>query len=329
MVSPKVIFYNTPGKYTIFLSSGRFRFELWGASGGRSNTNSSRGAYVSGCLNVYSPRTFFAYVGEKGTKSNSTVTFNGGGGAFTTSSDDLCYACSGGGATDVRLAEGNWNSIESLKSRIIVSGGGGGEVNNMYDTGNNPVSGGCGGFLVGEEGSYSNCKSCVHSDYYLNATGGEQKRGGKGGSGNYVIGSNGAFGEGGTALKPPILEPWPSSGGGGGYFGGGAGGIQSGYLGSGAGGSSFVSGHKDCSAVSSSYSSSNQQFSGYVHYSGLAFHNIFYYNGNETFASPTGDMEWNYIDGAIKITFLKEQYTCKAFDYQYTNLLILNLFILS
>ena len=29
----------------------------------------------------------------------------------------------GGGATDIRLISGNWDSFESLKSRIMVAGG--------------------------------------------------------------------------------------------------------------------------------------------------------------------------------------------------------------
>lgn len=30
----------------------------------------------------------------------------------------------GGGATDIRLVSGEWNDFESLKSRIMVAGGG-------------------------------------------------------------------------------------------------------------------------------------------------------------------------------------------------------------
>jgi hypothetical protein len=326
-MNPKVIFYDTPGKYKVVLNRGLYRFELFGASGGRSLTSSSRGAYVVGHINLYQTQTFFAYVGEKGSLMNTSVTFNGGGGAYNISYNGLSYACSGGGATDVRLTEGEWNDIESLKSRIIVAGGGGGESNHI-NRDSNPVRGGSGGFLVGEEGSYSKCSGCTISAY-TKADGGEQKKGGQGGFGDYSRGNNGTFGEGGTAVKPPIKEPWASAGGGGGYFGGGAAGIQSGFIGSGAGGSSFVSGHKHCSAVSSSYSSSNPEFSGYIHYSGLFFYDIFYKSGNELIESPTGELEWDYIDGAIRITLLSNHFTCKTFDYQRLSIFILTLFIVS
>jgi hypothetical protein len=329
MANHRVIFYDTPGKYRIVLHRGFYRFELWGASGGHSHTPSSRGAYVSAKLFLSETGTFFSYVGEKGTKSNSTVTFNGGGGAFPTAYDSVSYAYSGGGATDVRLVEGNWNNMESLKSRIIVAGGGGGGVNFLhYSSVDNPARGGCGGFLSGENGLNANCNRDAGTGY-VNASGGEQRKGGKAGCGNLACGSNGKFGEGGTAVKPPRYDPWPSSGGGGGYFGGGSGGVHGCHLGSGAGGSSFVSGHKNCSSVSSSYSPSNEQFLGHVHYSGIVFHDIFYKNGNEQFESPTGSMEWDYIDGAIRITVFQDHCTCKTFDYQRINLFILTVLVAS
>ncbi|MGX4438155.1 glycine-rich protein, partial [Clostridioides difficile] len=44
-------------------------------------------------------------------------TFNGGG---------LGVNSGGGGATDIRLVNGDWNNEQGLLSRIIVAGGGGG-----------------------------------------------------------------------------------------------------------------------------------------------------------------------------------------------------------
>jgi hypothetical protein len=308
MTNQSVIFHNTPGKYKIALPRGNFLFELWGASGGRSLVSSSRGAYVSGQLSLCSPQTFYAYVGEKGTLRNASVTFNGGGGGRPPSGSSS-YSCSGGGATDVRLIESEWNNFESLKSRIIVAGGGGGETKYINGGNNNAVRGGHGGFLSGEDGSYSKCNGCGETSY-TNAGGGKQQKGGEGGGGNTVWGNSGEFGVGGTAKLS--RGEWGSSGGGGGYFGGGAGGVHTHKLGTGAGGSSFVSGYSGCSAVSSSYSSTNEVFSGYIHYSGIMFHNIIFKDGNETFASPTGSMNWDYIDGAIKITFLDTHFICEC-----------------
>ena len=53
----------------------------------------------------------FFYVGKVSSKFNGGE--DGGG--------------SGGSATDVRLIDGNWDNFDSLKSRILVAGGGGGQ----------------------------------------------------------------------------------------------------------------------------------------------------------------------------------------------------------
>ena len=54
------------------------------------------------------------------------MVFNGGGG-YSSGYTDF-NNCTGGGATDIRLASGNWNDFNSLKSRIMVAAGGGGNV---------------------------------------------------------------------------------------------------------------------------------------------------------------------------------------------------------
>jgi hypothetical protein len=52
----------------------------------------------------------------------------------------------GGGATDIRLVNGNWDSFNSLKTRIIVAAGGGG--GSIYQKGSCPTYGGHAGGLV-------------------------------------------------------------------------------------------------------------------------------------------------------------------------------------
>ena len=92
-------------------------FELWGASGG--GLHPGFGAYVSGALRIMTKTTLHIYVGQKGSDKVVGRTFNGGG-------YGNAYGSSGGGSTDVRLKNGNWSDFESLKSRIIVAGAGGG-----------------------------------------------------------------------------------------------------------------------------------------------------------------------------------------------------------
>ena len=108
-----------------------YKIECWGASGGNSyedprnngHTNTvygGKGGYCSGIVIFPSYLNIYIYIGQSG-EGVRVKTFNGGGdtgGAYN--------ARSGGGATDIRLSNGNWEDFSSLKSRIIVAAGGGG-----------------------------------------------------------------------------------------------------------------------------------------------------------------------------------------------------------
>lgn len=107
------------GREYIAKVAGWYKIELWGASGGSSG---GLGAYTSGIIYLESNSYIYFYVGQQG---GSADTFNSGS--------------TGGGATDVRLVSGEWNSSESLDSRIMVAAGGG--------------SSGAGGTLVGSGSS--------------------------------------------------------------------------------------------------------------------------------------------------------------------------------
>ena len=91
------------GREYIAPNNGWYKIELWGAGSG-----SGLGSYVSGVMYMKANDYLYIYVGAKGGSSN---TFNSGS--------------KGGGATDVRLVNGEWNSDESLKTRIMVAAGGG------------------------------------------------------------------------------------------------------------------------------------------------------------------------------------------------------------
>ena len=300
----KKFFYDKPGKSELTLQRGTYKFECWGASGGCSQAQCSRGTYVSGYIFLLESTKFYLFVGEKGKVKGTTQTFNGGGSAFynrvETADSRLSYSSSGGGATDIRLVDGSWDTFESLKSRIMVAGGGGGETNYISISANygNAKKGGNAGFIKGESGSYSQCVGCSQNAY-TDAGGGTQTSGGMGGAS--FASNSGSFGKGGISNKAIAHDNYPASGGGGGYFGGGAGYVTSDCLGAGAGGSSFVSGHPSCSAIASDFTESNKKFSGFVHYSGLSFQKIAHKEGIGTFKYPNG---LDASDGAIRITLI-------------------------
>uniref|UniRef100_UPI00203D7231 glycine rich domain-containing protein n=1 Tax=Odoribacter lunatus TaxID=2941335 RepID=UPI00203D7231 len=213
----------------------------------------------------------------------------------------------GGGATDIRLIKGEWNNFNSLKSRIIVAGGGGGsDYYNSYGS-----NGGAAGGLNGYSGNYHRK---IYNYSYTVAEGGSQTSGGKGGIG-ISKGKSGSFGMGGCRTEHSAGGSY-GSGGGSGYYGGGYGHFNNGIVGSGAGGSSFISGHSGCDAISASSTSSNIIHTGQsIHYSGVSFTNTVMidgagykwttakgsYIGMPNF-SGTGTMTGNTGNGQVRIT---------------------------
>ncbi|MDD4027838.1 MAG: glycine-rich protein, partial [Bacilli bacterium] len=139
-VTRKVVVYKPDLKYTgsyqtfTVPCSGIYKVETWGAAGDtRSNGIGGKGAYAKGEIYLEEGTKLYVYVGEGGktvtTAPVRTYTFNGGGYQGTHTS----FSARGGGATDIRLVSGNWNSSIGLKSRIIVAGAGGAGYN--YGTG--------------------------------------------------------------------------------------------------------------------------------------------------------------------------------------------------
>lgn len=251
--------------------TGKYKIELWGAQGGaelRYNTishenwvNGGYGGYTKGVIALEKGETLYIYVGEAGSigtngnNSESTVgqgaraTFNGGGaGGNAGGSESLPYhdysgGNSGGGATDVRLMSGSWDNVTSLRSRIMVAGGGGGYVDYSEATGPSGDLSSAGG-LISEKG----CSVVNENGSFLDKAGSLANQT----SGN-------AFGIGGTGSESGYAEYCSGhSGGGGGYYGGG-GALNTGYycykIGGG-GGSSFISGHTGSVAVKSQTDSS-------------------------------------------------------------------------
>lgn len=124
-----------------------------------------------------------------------------------------------GGASDVRLVSGTWDDTASLASRIMVAGGAGG----TYSDASAPGGGSAGGLT-----SYSTSNSRV------TVASSTQVAGGAAG----LNGNAGGFGYGGSHLQSVYNS------GAGGYYGGGSGP-------SGGGGTSYISGHTGCVAITS------------------------------------------------------------------------------
>lgn len=163
----------------------------------------------------------------------------------------------GGGGTDIRI------NVDSLYSRVIVAGGGGGDQGkNDYHEGS-----GFGGGISGEASVVDSC----------NRPGGVGTQTSAGtnfiyeDSGCYV---NGGFGFGGAA-NINITPNYPISGGGGGWYGGGTGGACAG----GSGGSGYVY----TSSTASNYPSGCKLNSSYY------LTNAETKTGNTSFPSPTSN----------------------------------------
>ena len=229
--------------YTLELTKGIWKFELWGAAGGRSDyydegSSEGYGAYVSGVIRLEKAARLYGFVGGKG--ENGTTDniggyggFNGGGDGAQSENNGNCPSGGGGGSTDIRLF------VDDLYSRIIVAAGGGSPGCSQQGG-----KGGDGGTIAGFDGD-ANIMGLL---------------GGKGGSESNSL----RFGDGEEG-DPGFMA---GGAGGGGYFGG-SGGSSSSTLSDGlvcyhvcdttvtdhsggsggGGGSSYVSGCEKCQTL--------------------------------------------------------------------------------
>ncbi len=220
--------------------TGTYKIECWGASGGYNmildGSPGGCGGYVSGEISLTKDQNLFVYTGQTGNDYgiySSSYMFNGGG--YANKKGSYCGAC-GGGATDVRTTDGDWDDETSLNSRIIIAAGGGG--------GNSGYAGGLSGYS-GYDSGYT----------AYQGKGASQSGGGVGGSSYYgsQAGTAGTLGKGGIGGYNYTTESGGGSGGGGGlYGGGGSGGLGHGVW-DGGGGSSYISGHPGCTAKTQTF----------------------------------------------------------------------------
>ncbi len=313
--------------------SGNYKVELWGAQGGSisgvaynsdgsiRNSNltyvGGKGAYTTGLINLNKNKILYVYVGGSPSQINTTLVSGGNyvggfnGGESITSGQEI-YGAPGGGATDIRLFNGNWNDFSSLKSRIMVAAGGGGA--NFRNDGYGEGNGGEGGNLVGIKGYEALTPGSYFrsdfSDGYNIGNGGTQTAGGVSEQ-HYLNGEiltttahqvwYGSFG----GANNICIHPWGTliqSGSGGGYYSG-----ASAAHGGAGGGSSFISGYNGCNAIDKSSTIDNIIHTGQAnHYSGYIFNKSIMIAGNDTMPTHNNSitMVGNSGNGYARITYL-------------------------
>ena len=300
-VLKQVFLGETTQSTEIELPLGIYRIQCWGAQGSVGGCGiPGNGSYVAGSIRISTLRKIHIYVGGKGVTGSSVAAYNGGG----------VSQGGGGGASDVRLIGGEWNNFDSLKSRIIVAGAGGGSDGmSPYPECDN---GGSGGTINGFASKLDNGK------------GGNQTHGGSGDS-------SGSFGKGGGNGKTGSAGSNDGNGAGGsGYFGGGGSPYSNSYAGG--GGSSFVSGCKGCNAIDPLSSNPDNMIptNQPIHYSGLKFFDIEMIDGNSPMPSPQGGTEIGHQGyGAVIITYLSRLGTharCQNFNFGFSLFLFIYLY---
>ena len=266
-----------------------YKIELWGAQGGEG----ANGGYTSGEISLEKGSKLYFYVGQEGPHSAGVTNIGGWNGGGYSGNDGGSYSYGGGGATDVRITSGSWNDATSLRSRIMVAGGGGGS----FSTTSHTKIPGVGGNLIGGDagGSYGS----------TNPGGGKQTTYGS-------SQDNSRHGSFGYAMQS-YTSGW-GGGGGGGYWGG-----SNGYGKAAAGGSSYISGYAGCVAVISDASNSPRLDSNNatctegttdqicsIHYSGKVFNNGLMRSGAEEMPTHDGNdvMIGNTGNGYAKISIV-------------------------
>ena len=302
--------------------TGSYTLECWGAQGTplsgsyagwsvyTQTYTGGKGGYTKGDISLAASKSLYIFVGNNSLVT-STITdaigtrghsFNGGS-YCTNSYGTKC----GGGATDVRVLSGTWDNFDSLKTRIMVAGGGGSAGDRGDGYGGGP--GGYAGGLTGQDGQVDYRGRYIANWYSWIGTGGSQT-GTRAGMlwisynnlepgwgtdtnimlGLFGIGANGQDGNGG-----------------GGWYGGCGGGHASG-----AGGSSYISGYSGCraikqSSVTNAGGEANHESGSVAIINGVSytFSNMQMSDGNTSFVSPSGGIETGHSgNGYARITYV-------------------------
>lgn len=197
----------------LVLDLGVYDFECHGAQG--CGPYGGYGGVMAGRYTAISPITLWMYIGN--TLTSNVGGWNGGG------TGAMPYG--GGGATDIALLYGEWDSVEHLYSRILVAGGGGGCTTQIYGSSGEYIPiwhGGQGGGEYGNNGSGPSYGYGAGPDYagysswnYCSRAGGFGYGGGAGNWYSEHIGCGGGGWYGGSSASGANLNG--SGGGGSGY----------------------------------------------------------------------------------------------------------------
>ena len=225
-INGTVTTYNYTGHEEVFTATcaGKYKLEVWGASGGRATYG--YGGYSYGEIDLAQNEKLYINVGGQG---GSTTNANGGAGGYNGGGAGGNGTCGywggqgGGGATHIATSTGLLSDLDNNRQAvIIVAGGGGGSVaDNWYNR-----RGGSGGGYIGSDGQ-------PYDENYAMSKGGTQESGyafGQGANGanglncsGYSAEGNGGSGGGwyggtSTATKDRTYQDIPGSGGSG-YIG--------------------------------------------------------------------------------------------------------------
>ena len=227
--SSNVTEYNNIGIQTFTAQkTGKYKLEVWGASGGGTGENVSAGygGYSTGQITLNKGEVIYIVIGGKGGTTQAPTSqvnggYNGGGSGFSADKYGVNNYGSGGGATHIAKVSGTLSELSNnISSILIVAGGGGGSA--YYKNGTEYYHYGSGGSGGGYNG--------VNSYNYYSST--QVVKTALGGSqtlinSNENIITNGSFGTGANGTE--------ASGGGGGFYGG-----QTAHLIGSAGGSGYI-----------------------------------------------------------------------------------------
>ncbi|MDE6028693.1 MAG: hypothetical protein K2F90_00010, partial [Clostridiales bacterium] len=216
----------TGSVYSVTLPIGTYHLEVWGAQGGKSNSQSrgGYGGYVKATYTTTTAVTLYICVGGAGTYATANYQalaggYNGGGDARFQRSISGCghYPGSGGGATHIATQSGELKNVSSGNVLVVGGGGGGSAGSPGYLGGDGGPSGGAGKY----SSSYTNTSAGGTT-----SGGGQYTTGSTAYSSLSYTGGNGAYGQGGAGgmYGSGTTSGGAGGGGGGGGYYGGAGG---------------------------------------------------------------------------------------------------------
>ena len=272
--------------------------QCWGAQGGANPQNGTgtpgKGGYTSGSISLSANKNIYVVVGGRGQSSTTVLNDAGGyngGGAGGSNGVGKKNCSGGGGATDIRIVNGTtWQTLSSLRSRIMVAAGGAGCGGPFSGDVNYCIGGYAGGLNGGNGSAFTNYT-------YVISTGATQTTPGT--TTQITTQDDGTF-KGAFGYANQEGNDSYGSGGGGGWYGG-----CRGYGNGGSGGSSFISGHTGCNAINPStgahLGASTTMTINNVNY---RFTNTVMKAGNESMPSPSGETETGHSgNGYCIITY--------------------------